>query len=185
MRGSRAAWLPALVVALGLAAAAPAAASGLTPSPAKPPESVVAPGAPVGIYLRTAAGFVPLTKGKVRVTTEGGVKRYFVPLGAGALPEAAPPIQARDALPATENYWLLKLREDGQIFSWNIAESYFEESIEFGARFDSQSDDKVLTWNALEPGVWAFVESALTSIAEICYPFRVLPAPGAAPAPRP
>jgi hypothetical protein len=173
-----------LGLALLLGLAAPAAATGLTPSPAKKPDAAPAgqtSGLPTGIYLRTASGFVPLTKGKITVTTADGVKRYFVPLGTGPLPEAAPPIQARDVLPADENYWLLKLRDDGQVFSWSIAESYFQEPIEFGPRFETASDDKVLTWNTLEPGLWAFVESALTSIAETCYPFRVLPAPPPVP----
>ena len=176
---SRAGLTLVFAAALLCGAGAPAGATGLTPSPGKKPDAAPAkavPGYPTGVYLRTAAGFVPLTKGKIRVTTEDGIKRYFVPLGTGPIPEAAPPIQVRDVLPADENYWLLKLREDGQVFSWEIAESYFKEPIEFGPRFDSQSEDKVLTWKTLEPGLWALVESALTSIAETCYPFRVLPA---------
>jgi hypothetical protein len=176
MRRAKAAQLAVAYVFVCAAVSAAAATKPVTSPSTKPAFAT-------GIYLRTAGGFVPLTKGKIAITAAAGIKRYTVPLGVAPLPEARPPVEARDVLPAEENYSLVRLNEDGQIFTWDVEEKNFAEPIEFGARFNAVTEDNVMTWNDLAPGLWAFVETKLSGIGEICYPFRVLPRASIAPSP--
>lgn len=146
-------------------------------APARPKSAASTPAAktsPGGFFLLGGEKEVPIPQGEVRITAADNLKYYRVPLGA--VPETRSPVKIRDTFPSTGiNIWLLKIKDDGLIFSWDMKENYFSDEIFFAAKYESKDQHNVMTWPNLEPGLYAFVEAAEMGIGKTCFVFRIVP----------
>jgi hypothetical protein len=174
-RRSRAAAILAAALVLSLPAALSAApAPGGAARPEPPPPAAAAKSAGGGFFIVDGDRDVPIPEAVVLIEVKGRIRYYRAPLGT--VPETRAPAKIRDTFPADGiRVKLLRLKDDGLIFSWDTELNYFDELILFMSDFDSIDANKVMTWSELEPGLYSFVEQSTMGIGKACFTFRIVP----------